>query len=241
VAGGVNVVFDPRYFQCLNNWGMMAPDGLCKTFDSRANGFVRSDGCGLVVLKRLADAIASGDNVLAVIRASAVNQDGRSSGLTVPNGVAQQALLRAAMERAKLKPHEIQYVEAHGTGTKLGDPIEVGALAAVLGQGRKEDQPLYIGSVKTNLGHMEAAAGVGGLLKTIMAIQRGVIPAHLHFREWNPDIPKDNALLRVPTSPTPWPQAETRRAGVSSFGFSGTNAHVIVEQAPSRPAGERQP
>jgi acyl transferase domain-containing protein len=241
VAGGVNVLFDPRYFECLNNWGMMAPDGLCKTFDSRANGFVRSDGCGLVVLKRLSDAIASGDNVLALIRALVVNQDGRSSGLTVPNGVAQQALLRTALERAKLKPVDIQYVEAHGTGTKLGDPIEVEALATVLGQGRNEDQPLYLGSVKTNLGHMEAAAGVGGLLKTVLAMQRGVIPAHLHFREWNPDMHRTNAALRVPTSPAAWPETEIRRAGVSSFGFSGTNAHVLVEQAPSLPAGEPLP
>jgi len=165
---------------------MMAPDGRCKTFDARADGFVRAEGCGIVVLKRLSDAVANGDNILALIRGSAVNQDGHSSGLTVPNGLAQQAVIRRALKQAGVAPNEVDYVEAHGTGTSLGDPIEVEALGVVLGQGRDDRQPLTIGSVKTNLGHLESASGVTGLIKVVLSLQHEEIPPHLHLQERSP-------------------------------------------------------
>src|SRR5581483_8579174 len=192
----------------------------------------------IVVLKRLADAVADGDRVLAVIRGSAVNQDGHSSGLTAPNGVAQQALLRRALAKAGLAPADVDYVEAHGTGTSLGDPIEVQALAAVLGEARPSDRPLLVGSVKTNLGHLEAAAGVAGLIKVVLAMQHETIPPHLHFREPNPHIPWRELPVAVTSEATPWCRGDRPRvAGVSSFGFSGTNAHVLVEEAPRAAAG----
>ena len=183
LAGGVNVVLSPEMLVCFSRWGMLAPDGRCKTFDASANGFVRSEGCGVVVLKRLSDAVADGDRVLAVLKGSAVNQDGRSSGLTVPNGEAQKALLRAALENAGVKPAQVSYVEAHGTGTALGDPIEVEALAAVFGEGRPADRPLAIGSMKTNLGHLESAAGIAGLIKVILSLEHSEIPPHLHLTQ----------------------------------------------------------
>jgi acyl transferase domain-containing protein/acyl carrier protein len=235
IAGGVNVVLMPEAFICFTRWGMMAPDGRCKTFDADADGFVRSEGCGMVVLKRLSDAIAAGDPVAAVIRGSAVNQDGRSSGLTVPNGPAQQAVLRKALGSAGVAPADVQYVEAHGTGTTLGDPIEVEAIGAVLGQGRGADQPLVLGSVKTNLGHLESAAGIAGLIKVVLAMEHGEVPAHLHFHERSPKIPWPDFPVIIPTEATPWPSDRGRRvAGVSGFGFSGTNAHVVLESAPPR-------
>lgn len=236
IAGGVNATLAPENFVCFAGWGMMAPDGRCKTFDASANGFVRGEGCGIVVLKRLSDAQAQGDNILAVLRGSAVNQDGRSSGLTVPNGPAQQEVVRKALENAHVKASEIGYIEAHGTGTAIGDPIEVEALGAVLGQGRHKDQPLIIGSVKTNLGHLESAAGVAGLIKVILSLQHSTIPQHLHFQEPSSRIPWPEFPVIVPTEHIPWPAGQGRRlAGVSAFGFSGTNAHIIIEEAPSRP------
>ena len=187
LAGGVNVVLSEQAFQCFSAWGMVAPDGKCKAFDAAANGFVRSEGCGFVVLKRLSDAVADRDNILAVIRGSAVNQDGRSSGLTVPNGPAQEAVIRQALAAARIAPADIDYVEAFGTGTSLGDPIEAQALANVLGEGRASDNRLVVGSVKTNLGHLESAAGMAGILKVVLAMQHESIPPHLHFpREINP-------------------------------------------------------
>ncbi len=233
LAGGVNVILTPDAFVCFSKWGMMAPDGRCKTFDARADGFVRGEGCGVLVLKRLSDAVANGDHILALIRGSAVNQDGRSSGLTVPNGLAQQAVLRRALASANLNPIEVGYIEAHGTGTSLGDPIEVEALGAVLGPGRDDQHPLTIGSVKTNIGHLESASGVAGLIKVILSLQHEEIPPHLHLQERSPRIPWPNFPITIPAQVTPWPRSDRPRiAGVSGFGFSGTNAHVILEEAP---------
>ena len=239
LAGGVNVVLLPDAAILFSKWGMLAPDGRCKTFDGRADGFVRSEGCGVVALKRLSAALTDGDRVLAVIRGSAVNQDGASSGLTVPNGLAQQAVVRRALKAAGVEPADVDYVEAHGTGTPLGDPIEVEALAAVMDHGRPDERPLYIGSVKTNIGHAEAASGVAGLIKVVLALQRGEIPPHLHLQELNPRIPWKDYRIAVPTQRIPWPGGGKRRlAGVSSFGFSGTNAHLVVEEAPVSVAPE---
>ena len=233
LAGGVNATLTPEAFVAFARWGMMAPDGRCKTFDTDANGFVRGEGCGIIVLKRLDDALAQGDRVLAVIRGSAVNQDGRSSGLTVPNGPAQQAVLRKALADAGVQPAAIQYVEAHGTGTALGDPIEVEALGAVLGEGRKADQPLVLGSVKTNLGHLESAAGIAGLIKLVLCLQHETIPPHLHFQQRNPTIPWPAFRVEIPVQPQAWPRGATARlGGISGFGFSGTNAHLVLEEAP---------
>ena len=188
----------------------------------------------MVVLKRLRDAVAVGDRVLAVIRGSAVNNDGPSSGLTVPNGLAQQALLRRALKQAGVAPSEVGYVEAHGTGTSLGDPIEAEALGAVMDEGRPADRPLLIGSVKTNIGHLEAAAGVAGLIKVVLALQHGQLPAQLHWNTPSPHIRWDELKLRVVDRLQAWEPINGRRiAGVSSFGFSGTNAHVVLEEAPS--------
>lgn len=233
IAGGVNVILSPELTITFSQARMMAADGRCKTFDARADGYVRGEGVGVVVLKRLADAQRDGDHVLAVIRGSAVNQDGRSNGLTAPNGPAQQAVIRQALADAGVAPEQIGYVEAHGTGTPLGDPIEVQALAAVLGPERVPDQACLIGSVKTNVGHLEAAAGVAGLIKTVLSLTHEEIPPHLHLQQLNPHIVLDGAGLDVVRQRRPWRRGERPRlAGVSSFGFGGTNAHVVLEEAP---------
>jgi acyl transferase domain-containing protein/NADPH:quinone reductase-like Zn-dependent oxidoreductase len=235
LAGGVNLILSPDLFIALSHARFLAPDGRCKTFDAAADGFSRGEGCGMVVLKRLSDAQADGDRILAVIRSSAVNQDGPSSGLTAPNGPAQEAVIREAISRAGITPAQVGYVEAHGTGTQLGDPLEVQALGAVFGD-RGQAPPLWLGSVKTNLGHLEAAAGVTGLIKVVLALRNRQLPAHLHFRNPSPHIPWADLPLRVPTRLTPWEPIDGRRiGGVSSFGFSGTNAHVILEEAPLAP------
>ncbi|MEP6914563.1 MAG: type I polyketide synthase, partial [Acidobacteriota bacterium] len=237
LAGGVNSLLVPDGFVSFDKGGMMAPNGRCKTFDEAADGFVRAEGCGMIVLKRISDAIADGDTILAVIRGSAINQDGPSSGLTVPNGPAQQAVLRKALAAARVKPSDVSYVEAHGTGTFLGDPIELEALDAVMSEGRSAEASLVVGSVKTNLGHLEAASGVAGLIKVVLALQHEEIPANLHFRRLNPAITLRRLAVTVPTESVPWPAGTSPRiAGVSSFGFSGTNAHVVVEEAPAAPA-----
>jgi acyl transferase domain-containing protein/acyl carrier protein len=242
LAGGVNAILTPEPFVIFSRWGMMAPDGRCKTFDARADGFVRGEGCGIVVLKRLSDAVADGDTVMAVIRGSAVNQDGASSGLTVPNGLAQQEVVRQALARAGVAPAAVSYVEAHGTGTSLGDPIELEALLAVLGEGRPSGLPLTVGSVKTNLGHLESASGVAGLIKVVLSLQHSEIPPHLHFTALTSKVTPEPVSLVVPTRRTPWPAGEGRRlAGVSSFGFSGTNAHVILEEPPTPAVAEPAP
>ena len=231
LAGGVNALLTPEPFIMFSRWGMMAPDGRCKTFDASADGFVRAEGCGMLVLKRLSDAQKDRNPILAVIAGSAVNEDGKSSGLTVPNGLAQQAVIRSALEIAGLKPAQISYVEAHGTGTSLGDPIEVEALGNVLGEGRTT--PLTIGSVKTNIGHAESASGVAGLIKTVLAMQHEEFPPHINFSERSPRIPWPKFPIQIPIDRTPWPRGDgPRRAGVSSFGFSGVNAHIILEEAP---------
>lgn len=233
LAGGVNAVLNPEPYLSFARWGMMAPDGRCKTFDERADGFVRGEGCGVLVLKRLSDAQANGDRILAIIRGSAVNNDGRSSGLTVPSGRAQAAVVRAALKDAGVKPGQVSYVETHGTGTAIGDPIEVEALGSVLGEGRPADFPLVLGSVKTNIGHLESASGVAGLIKVVLSMQNGEIPPILHLQQRSSRIPWPQFPVEVPVEPRPWPAGDQPRlAGVSSFGFTGTNAHVILEESP---------
>ena len=231
LAGGVNAILLGWATRVFEDAGMLAPDGRCKTFDAAADGYVRGEGCGVLVLKRLADAERDGDRILGVLVGSAVNQDGTSAGLTVPNGPAQERVIRDALDRAGVSPAEVDYLEAHGTGTELGDPIEVRAAAAAYGEGRDADHPLLLGSVKTNVGHLESAAGVAGLVKVLLALRHGVIPKHLHFERPNPRLDWDALPVRVTNEATPWPENLDRpiRAAVSSFGFSGTNAHVLVE------------
>jgi acyl transferase domain-containing protein len=236
LAGGVNVILSPYATILFSKWGMMAPDGACKTFDAAADGFVRSEGCAVIAIKRLADALAARDPILAVIRGTAMNSDGRSSGLTVPNGPAQRALLTKALASARLEPADVDYVEAHGTGTSLGDPIEAEALGEVMRYGRPPERPLLIGSIKTNIGHSESASGIAGLLKVVVALRNEAIPAHLHFSTPNPAIAWSDLALSVPTGLVPWKRgARPRRAGVSAFGVSGTNAHAVLEEAPAAP------
>ncbi|MGW4517752.1 type I polyketide synthase, partial [Streptomyces sp. NPDC004393] len=225
LAGGVNQIVTPHETISLSKARMMAPDGRCKPFDAAADGYVRAEGCGMIVLKRLADARRDGDRVLAVVRGSATNQDGHRSGLTVPHGPSQQDVIRQALRDAGAEPHEIGYVEAHGTGTALGDPIEAAALGAVFA-GRT--RPLAIGSVKSNLGHLEAAAGVAGVIKVVLALRAGALPPTLHLDHPSPLIDWDELPLKVPTALEPWHE-DRRLAGVSSFGFSGTNCHVVLE------------
>jgi acyl transferase domain-containing protein/acyl carrier protein len=237
LAGGVNVIVTPTGAVSFSRWGMMAPDGRCKTFDARANGFVRGEGCGVVVLKRLRDALSDGDAIWAVVRGTSMNQDGRTTVLTAPNVLAQQAVVRSALRDAGIAPHEIGYVEAHGTGTSLGDPMEVEALSTVVGAPHAGGTECVLGSVKTNIGHLEAAAGIAGLIKAALVVHHGRIPANLHFRTLNPNIRLDGTRLILATEARPWPAGATRRlAGVSSFGFGGTNAHVVVEAPADSPA-----
>ena len=231
IAAGVNLLLSPAVFRGFDQVGALSPTGHCRAFDAAADGFVRGEGAGVVVLKRLTDAQRDGDRVLAVICGSAVNQDGRSNGLMAPNPAAQMAVLRAAYANAGMQPTEVDYVEAHGTGTLLGDPIEARALGTVLGRGRPADAPLLLGAVKTNLGHTEAAAGIAGFIKTVLAVQRGQIPPNQRFESPNPHIPFADLRMKVVDSKTDWPETgHPRRAGVSSFGFGGTNAHVVIEQ-----------
>ena len=206
----------------------MSPSGRCRAFDAGADGFVRGEGGGFVVLKPLSRALAEGDRIYCVIRGSAVNNDGASNGLTAPNPAAQRAVLAEACQRAGVLPREVDYVEAHGTGTKLGDPIEAAALGAVFGAGRLPEQPLRVGSVKTNIGHQEGAAGIAGLIKAALAIQHRQIPPSLHFAEANPLIPLSDLHLAVVTQLEPWPSLRPPVAGISSFGWGGTNCHVLL-------------
>ena len=230
LAGGVHAILSPLATEIFVKAGMLSPDGRCKTFDAAADGFVRGEGCGMVVLKRLSDAEADGDRIWAVVRGSAVNQDGASAGLTVPSGPAQERVIGEALSRAGLAPSEVDYLEAHGTGTELGDPVEAHAAAAAYGPGRAEDRPLLVGSVKTNVGHLDAAAGVAGLVKVVLSMRHGVIPRHLHYETPNPRMDWERLPLRVTSEATLWPEVgRPVRAGVSSFGFSGTNAHVVLE------------
>lgn len=234
LVGGVHVISSPETFINYCKMGMLSADGYCKTFDASANGFGVGEGCGVVVLKRWSDAVAAGDHVLALIRGSAINEDGRSNGLTAPNGLSQQAVIRQALENAGIPPSQISYVEAHGSGTPLGDPIEIESIQEVLCQSRPPEHPLLVGTVKTNLGHLTTAAGMAGLIKTVLSLQHQAIPPHLHLRQPNPYITWNEHQLQVPTQLTPWKPINGRRvAGVSSFGWAGTNAHVVLEEAPA--------
>ena len=232
LVGGVSLMLSPEPTIAYSHARMMAADGRCKTFDANADGFVRGEGCGIVILKRLADALNDGDNIQAIIRGSAVNQDGLTNGLTAPNGLSQQTVIRQALENAGVSPEQISYVETHGTGTPLGDPIEVNALKNVLMKERSPKRPCWIGSVKTNIGHLEAASGVASLIKVVLSLQHREIPPHLHLNQLNPYISLEGTSFSIPTKLQPWSCSDTRLAGVSSFGFGGTNCHVILEEAP---------
>jgi acyl transferase domain-containing protein/acyl carrier protein len=235
LAGGVNLILFPAVTIAFSHARMMAPDGRCKAFDARADGYVRSEGCGIVVLKRLSAALRDGDHIYALVRGSAVNQDGRTAGITVPNGLAQQAVMRQALSRAGITADQLSYIETHGTGTALGDPIEVQAIAEVIGEASSPDQQCTLGSVKANIGHLETAAGVAGLIKVLLCLKHGEIPAQLHFEKLNPYISLEKTPLIIPSRRQPWPAQERPRfAGVNSFGFGGTNAHIVLEEAPRR-------
>lgn len=238
IAGGVNTILAPDISLSFLRAGGLAADGRCKAFDARANGMVRSEGAGLVVLKRLSRALADGDRIYAVIRGSAVNQDGRSNGITAPNQAAQEAVLRTAWKNAGMSPTQAQYIETHGAGTLLGDLIEAQALQEVLAARSSDGRRCWIGSAKTNIGHCEAAAGIAGLIKTALAIHNGQVPPNLHFAQPNPHIRFEEMPFAVPTRLAPWPATDGRRlAGVSSFGFGGTNAHVVLESPPAISVG----
>ena len=230
LAAGVNLIMSAELSIVFNKAGMLSPDGRCKVFSENANGYGRGEGCGVVVVKRMADALADRDNILALVRSTAINHGGPSDGITVPNQSAQEAVIRKALRLANLGPHDISYIEAHGSGTQIGDPIEGKALQATYGKDRKD--PFIVGSVKTNLGHLEAAAGTAGLIKTIMALQHKYIPPHLNFSALNPQLKDWNGY--IPVSGMEWASSEVgpRRAGVSAFGLGGSNAHVILEEAP---------
>ncbi|HSI40010.1 MAG TPA: beta-ketoacyl synthase N-terminal-like domain-containing protein, partial [Xanthobacteraceae bacterium] len=241
LAGGVSLIITPDLMVSMSKVGFMAPDGRCKTFDAHADGFGRGEGCGVIVLKRLADAISDEDRVLAVIRGSAVNQDGRSTLLAAPNGPAQEALIREALGNARIEPGRIGFVEAHGTGTALGDPIEVEAIAATIGRPAPGYGDCLLGSAKANLGHLEAAAGVVGTIKAVLALRNEAIPGQVHYTAPNPHMNLAGTRLTVPKALTPWPKSGTPRcAAISSFGVGGTNAHIILEEAPGLPAPESE-
>ncbi len=228
LAGGVNVIASPTTNILTCKLKALSPTGESRAFDAGANGYVRGEGCGVVTLKRLRDAERDGDPILAVIRGSAIGHNGFSSGLTVPNPRAQERVIQQALRRAKINPHDVAYLEAHGTGTELGDPIEMQAAVAALAKGRSEENPLLVGSVKTNIGHLEAAAGMAGLIKVLLAMQNQTIPPQLNFEQPNPHIPWDQIPVNIVTEMTPWPNASQLIAGVSAFGMSGTNAHVVL-------------
>ena len=239
ITGGVNLILAPETTVALSQAHMLAPNGKCKVFDDRADGFTRAEGCGVVILKALGAALKDGDRVLAVIRGTALNQDGASSSLTAPHGPSQEELMRRALIDAGLEASDIGYVEAHGTGTALGDPIELQALGSVYGRSRSGSEPLLVGSLKTNLGHMEAAAGIGGLIKLVLALRHGEVPAHLQFEKPTTHVNWEEINIAVPTDHISWPGRQGRAAdkglrigAVSSFGFSGTNAHLVVAQGP---------
>ncbi|EEP74869.1 polyketide synthase [Micromonospora sp. ATCC 39149] len=233
LAGGVNLLLSAGTFLVLSKMRALAPDGRCKVFDAAADGYVRAEGCGMVTLRRLSDALADRSPILAVLRGGAVNHDGHSSGMTVPNGPAQRALITRALTDAGLSADRVGYLEAHGTGTPLGDPIEMEASAAVYGAGRASDNPLRVGAVKSVIGHLEAAAGIAGLIKAVLVLRAGQVPPNAHLTTLNPRIQAGRWAVRFPTSPEPWAAGQDGRvAAVSSFGFSGTNAHVVLAEAP---------
>jgi acyl transferase domain-containing protein len=243
ITGGANVIINPTVYLAMSAAGALSPDGRCKTFSANADGYGRGEGAGAVVLKTLSSAQADGDRIYAILRGSAVNHNGASGGLTVPSAQAQEEVITDALERAGIDPADVNYVEAHGTGTRLGDGVELTALAAALGTGRPAHRPLLVGSVKTNIGHLEAAAGIAGLIKTVLALDHSTIPSHLHMREPNTQVDWDKLGVRVTTTPHPWSatSGRTRVAGVSAFGFTGTNAHVILTEAEPAPRPENSP
>ena len=232
LAGGVNAILLPHHSTAFAYKGMLSPDGRCRAFDASADGFVRGEGCGVIVLKRLRDAEADEDRIWGVIRGSAVNQNGASAGLAVPNGLAQQRVIEEALARARVAPSEVDYLEAHGTGGELSDPIELLAAGKAYGTGRSPERPLLVGTVKTNIGHLEAAAGVAGIIKVLLSMQHGLVPPHLHFHDPNPRVDWDKLPVRVASSATDWPESMSRpaRASVSAFGISGSNTHVVLEK-----------
>ena len=232
LAGGVNAILAPVNSLLMSKAGLLSPDGRCKSFSADANGFGRGEGCGVVVLKRLADAQRDGDRIMAVVRGGAVVHNGFSGGITSPSGKAQTRAINGALKDAGIAPSQVQYLEAHGTGTEYGDPMELGAAAGVYGKGRKPDEPLLVGSVKANISHLEAAGGVSGLIKTVLAIHHGVIPPQAHFDNPSPHIAWKRMPVKVVTEPTPWPETEVRRAGITALGLVGTNAHIVLSSAP---------
>lgn len=236
LAGGVNALIMPDFYVAFSQLGVLSPDGRCKTFDARANGYVRSEGAGMVLLKPMGQAIRDKDPIYAVIRGTALNQDGKTPGMTVPSQQAQETLLNTACQKANIRPNEISYVEAHGTGTPVGDPIEARALGSVLGTDRASDAPCRIGSVKTNIGHLEAGAGIASVIKVALALHHRKIPAHLHYQTANPDIDFDALGLKVPTHSQAWDCEGPRLAGINGFGYGGANAHAILEEAPETAA-----
>ena len=241
IAGGANAMIAPTMTIAESKGGFLSPDGRCKTFDSSANGYARGEGAGVVIIKPLSRAQADGDPIYALIRGTAVTQDGHTNGITVPNPAAQETAMRLAYQRAGILPHHVQYVEAHGTGTPVGDPLEARAIGTVVSADRPEGEQCIVGSVKTNIGHLEAAAGVAGLTKTALALKHRQIPPHLHFHNPSPDIPFDQLQLRVPTTLEAWPTTDgPALAGVNSFGFGGTNAHVVLQEAPPVSVSEAQ-
>ena len=242
LAGGVNAIFSPNFSRLLLEHGLLTSTGRCATFDASAEGYVRGEGCGVVLLKRLGEAVAAGDRIWAVIRGSAVNHNGTAAGMTMPSGPAQEQVIEEALSRAGIAPADVDYLEAHGAGSEIGDSIEVQAAAAIYGREREPDRPLLIGTAKTNMGHLESAAGIAGLIKVVLAMRHGVIPKHLHFETPNPGVDWDQLPVRVTSERTHWPPANGRpaRAGVSAFGFSGTNVHVVVEGY-AAPEGDSEP
>jgi acyl transferase domain-containing protein/acyl carrier protein len=232
LAGGVNLILSPILHICSTKLGTISPDGRCKTFDDSADGYGRGEGCGLILLKRLSDAQRDGNRIFAIIRGTAVNQDGKSNGLTAPNGLSQEKVIQSALKNANLSPHDIHYIEAHGTGTPLGDPIEIESIARVM-KDRDKSNPIIVGSVKANIGHLEASAGVSGVLKVIQSLRHEQIPPHVQLTRLNHLVAWDEIPIMVPVDGKEWRKGNgVRRAGISSFGFSGTNAHAIVEEAP---------
>jgi len=233
LAGGVNLILSPETTIAFSKARMLSPTGACRPFDASADGYVRGEGCGIVVLKRLADAMAAGDRVLAVIRGSAVNQDGRTAGITAPNSLAQQAVIRRALADAGLTPDDVDYIEAHGTATPLGDPIELEALGELFPRDSPRTGSCYLGSVKANIGYTETAAGIASLIKVVLMLQHRQFPPQTHFDQLNPHITLDTTRLEIPRHRLPWPGERARCAGVSAFGFGGTNAHLLVQEAPT--------